>query len=150
MQYELTEDQKLIRDTAREFAEKHVREGVLERDEKCAFPHHLVDQLAELGFMGMVYPEEYGGSEVDYVSFSCVIEELARWDASLAITLASHTSLCTGHIYEFGSDELKKKYLPDLVSGKVLGGWGLTEPGAGSDASGTKKLLLFWRAMSGY
>tara|TARA_B100000674_G_C37948958_1_gene966323 strand:+ start:242 stop:1390 length:1149 start_codon:yes stop_codon:yes gene_type:complete len=138
MQYELTEDQKLIRDTAREFAEKHVREGVLERDEKCTFPHRLVEQLAELGFMGMVYPEQYGGSEVDYVSFSCVIEELARWDASLAITVASHTSLCTGHIYEFGSDELKNKYLPDLVSGKVLGGWGLTEPGAGSDASGTK------------
>lgn len=138
MQFDLTEDQKLIRDTAREFAEKHVREGVLERDEKCIFPHDLVEQLAELGFMGMVYPEEFGGSEVDYVSFACVIEELARWDASLAITVASHTSLCTGHIYEFASEELKKKYLPGLVSGKVLGGWGLTEPGAGSDASGTK------------
>ena len=80
MQYELTEDQKLIRDTAREFAEKHVREGVLERDEKCAFPHHLVEQLAELGFMGMVYPEEYGGSEVDYVSF---LASLKNWQGGI-------------------------------------------------------------------
>jgi len=138
MDFHLTEDQKMIRDMVRDFAKKYVEPGVLERDQEGRFPMELIGSLSELGLMGMVYPEEYGGADTDTVSFALAIEELARYDASLAITVASHTSLCTGHIFQFGSQHLKDKYLPDLVSGKKLGGWGLTEPGAGSDASGTK------------
>jgi len=138
MEFELTEDQKMIRDTAREFAQKRVAPGVLERDASGEFPHDLIEELSELGLMGMIHPEEYGGFDADNVSYALVIEELARHDASLAITVASHTSLGTGHIALFGSDELKKKYLPDLVTGKKLAGWGLTEPGSGSDAAGMK------------
>lgn len=138
MEFELTEDQKMIRDTAREFAQKRVAPGVLERDASGEFPHDLIEELSELGLMGMIHPEEYGGFDADNVSYALVVEELARHDASLAITVASHTSLGTGHIALFGSDELKKKYLPDLVTGKKLAGWGLTEPGSGSDAAGMK------------
>ncbi len=138
MHFELSDDQKMIRDTARDFASKYVAPGAIERDQSGKFPMDLVGQLAELGLMGMVYPEKYGGAEADTISFALVIEELARHDASLAITVASHTSLCTGHIAAFASEQLKDKYMPDLVSGTKLGGWGLTEPGAGSDASGTR------------
>ncbi len=138
MNFELTEDQRMIRDTVKEFAVRKVAPGVLERDEKGEFPHALVQELGEMGLMGMVHPEEYGGGGVDNVSYALAIEELARYDASLAITLASHTSLGTGHIAYFGDEEIKQKYLPDLTSGKKLAGWGLTEPGSGSDASGMK------------
>ncbi len=138
MNFELTEDQKMIRDMVRDFAKKHVAPGVLQRDQTGEFPRDLINQLGELGLMGMVYPEEYGGSSADTVSYALAIEELARYDASLAITVASHTSLGTGHLAMYGSEELKKKYLPDMVSGKRLAGWGLTETGSGSDASGMK------------
>ncbi len=140
MDFQLTEDQKMIRDMVQDFAKRHVEPGVLERDQECRFPKELVGSLGELGLMGMVYPEEYGGAAADTVSFTLAIEEIARYDASLAITVGSHTSLCTGHIFNFASKALKDKYLPDLVSGKKLGGWGLTEPGAGSDASGTRTI----------
>ncbi|MBW7877255.1 MAG: acyl-CoA dehydrogenase [Candidatus Cloacimonetes bacterium] len=142
MNFELTEDQKMIRDMVRDFARKHVAPGVLERDQNGTFPRDLINQLGELGLMGMVYPEEYGGSAADTVSYALAIEELARYDASLAITVASHTSLGTGHLAMYGSDELKKKYLPDMVSGKRLAGWGLTETGSGSDASGMKTTAI--------
>ncbi|PCJ18422.1 MAG: acyl-CoA dehydrogenase [Candidatus Cloacimonadota bacterium] len=138
MNFELTEDQKMIQDMVRDFAKKYVEPGILERDTSMEFPHDIVAQLAEHGLMGMVYPEEYGGTGVDTISFALAIEELARHDGSLALTVASHTSLCTGHIFQFGSKELKDKYMPDLVSGTKLGGWGLTEAGSGSDASGMK------------
>ncbi|MCJ8344226.1 acyl-CoA dehydrogenase family protein, partial [bacterium] len=138
MNFELTEDQKMIQDMVRDFAKKYVAPGILERDTSMEFPHDLVAKLAEQGLMGMVYPEEYGGAGVDTISFALAIEELARYDGSLALTVASHTSLCTGHIAQFASQELKDKYMPDLVSGKKLGGWGLTEAGSGSDASGMK------------
>lgn len=138
LNFDLTEDQKLIRDSVRDFVEQLVKPTVIKRDETCLFPHEIVEQLAELGFMGMVHPEEYGGGGVDYVSFALAIEEIARWDASLALTVASHTSLCSGHIALAGSHEQKSKYLTQLTSGKKLGGWGLTEPGSGSDASNMK------------
>ncbi|MCO4782458.1 MAG: acyl-CoA dehydrogenase family protein [Candidatus Cloacimonetes bacterium] len=138
MNFELTEDQKMIRDMVRDFAKKYVEPGILDRDASMEFPHDLVAQLADQGLMGMVYPEEYGGAGVDTISFALAIEELARYDGSLALTVASHTSLCTGHIAQFGSKELKDKYMPDLVSATKLGGWGLTEAGSGSDASGMK------------
>lgn len=138
LSFDLTDDQKMIRDSVRDLVERIVKPTVLQRDETCQFPHQIVKEFAEMGFLGMVYPEEYGGSNVDYVSFALAIEEIARWDASLALTVASHTSLCSGHIAQAGTHEQKVKYLTQLSSGKKLGGWGLTEPGSGSDASNMK------------
>lgn len=138
LSFDLTEDQELIRDSARDFTQQFVKPGVMERDEKKEFPHNLVKQLGEMGLMGMVHPEEYGGSGADAVSFALVLEEIARWDASLALTVASHTSLCSAHIAIAGTHEQKQRFLTPLAEGTVLGGWGLTEPGSGSDASGMK------------
>ena len=138
LSFELGEEHELIQQSVRDFAERHVAPGVIERDMACEFPRELVNQLAEMGLMGMYHPEEYGGGGTDTISFAIALEEIARWDASLALTLASHTSLCSGHIELAGSDEQKKKYLTPLASGETLGGWGLTEPGSGSDASQMK------------
>lgn len=138
MSFDLTEDQELIRDSARDFTEQYVQPGVMERDASKEFPHELVQQLGEMGLMGMVHPEEYDGAGADAVSFALVLEEIGRWDASLALTVASHTSLCSAHIALAGTHEQKNRYLRPLAQGEVLGGWGLTEPGSGSDASGMK------------
>jgi alkylation response protein AidB-like acyl-CoA dehydrogenase len=138
LSFDLTEDQELIRDSARDFTEQFVAPGVMERDESKEFPHQLVQQLGEMGLMGMVHPEEYGGAGADAVSFALVLEELGRWDASLALTVASHTSLCSAHIAQAGTHDQKLKFLTPLTQGEVLGGWGLTEPGSGSDASDMK------------
>jgi alkylation response protein AidB-like acyl-CoA dehydrogenase len=143
LSFDLTEDQELIRESAQEFTEQYVAPGVIERDESKEFPHELVAQLGEMGLMGMIHPEEYGGAGADAVSFALVLEEIARWDASLALTVASHTSLCSAHIALAGTDDQKRKYLTPLTQGKVLGGWGLTEPGSGSDASGMKTTAVF-------
>lgn len=136
--FDLTEDQIMIRDTARDFTERFIAPGVIERDMKAEFPHELVSELAEMGLMGIIHPEQYGGGGADSVSFALALEEIARWDASLALTVASHTSLCSAHIALAGNDAQKQKYLTQLATGEVLGGWGLTEPGSGSDASGMK------------
>ena len=136
MNLELTEDQKMIQESIRRFAESEVKPRAAELDEKCEFPWSAVKGLSELGMMGMFVETEYGGSGLDYVSGTIAIEEIARHDASLALTLASHNSLCIGHIRVAGSEEQKKKWLPDLAAGKKLGAWGLTEPNSGSDASG--------------
>src|SRR5699024_5320869 len=109
-----------------------------ERDAAKKFPHDLVKKVAEQGLMGMVYDEKYGGGGIDHISFCLAIEEIARWDASLALTVASHTSLASGHIALAGTEEQKEKYLTPLAKGKKLGAWCLTEPGSGSDASGMK------------
>lgn len=142
LSFDLSEDQQMIRDSVRDFAERYVAPGVIERDEKKAFPHDLVKKLAGQGLMGIVHDTEYGGAGIDHVSFTLAIEEIARWDASLALTVASHTSLCSGHIALAGSHEQKKKYLTPLAQGEVLGGWCLTEPGSGSDASGMKTTAI--------
>ncbi len=138
LSFDLSEEHQLIQQSVREFAERHVAPGVIERDMACEFPHDLINQLAEMGLMGMYHPEEYGGGGTDVVSFTIALEEIARWDASLALTMASHNSLCGGHIALAGTDEQKRKYLTPLASGEALGGWGLTEPGSGSDASQMK------------
>jgi alkylation response protein AidB-like acyl-CoA dehydrogenase len=138
LSFDLTEDQKMIRESVRDFVERHVKDGVIERDETCEFPHEIVKELGEMGLMGMVHDEKYGGGGVGHVAFALALEEIARWDASLALTVASHTSLCSGHIAIAGTDAQKEKYLTQLTSGEVLGGWGLTEPGSGSDASNMK------------
>jgi alkylation response protein AidB-like acyl-CoA dehydrogenase len=136
--FDLSEDHHLIRESIRDFVEQRVAPTVMERDESCSFPHDIVNELAEMGMMGIYHPEKYGGGGTDTISFTLALEEIARWDASLALTVASHTSLCTSHIAIAGSEDQKMKYMPQLTSGKVLGGWALTEPGSGSDASSMK------------
>lgn len=138
MQFELSEEQKQIKMSVREFAEAEIAPNVMEWDESQHFPIELKPKLAELGLMGVIFPEEYGGAGMGYVEYATIIEELSRVDGSVGISVAAHNSLCSNHIYQFGTEEQKKKFLTPLASGERLGAWGLTEPGAGSDASGTK------------
>lgn len=133
---DLSENQIMIRDTIRDFAEKHVRPVIMENDESQKFPMDLMRKLGELGFLGMLVKEEYGGAGLGYVEFAITIEELARVDPSVALSVAAHNGLCTNHINRFGNEVQKKKYLPDLTSGKKIGAWGLTESVSGSDAGG--------------
>jgi alkylation response protein AidB-like acyl-CoA dehydrogenase len=136
--FDLTEEQQLVRRTVRDFAEQKVQPVAEELDREHRFPYDLVAELAELGLMGMPIPEEHGGGGSDTVSYAIAIEELTRIDSSVAITVAAHTSLGTMPIYLFGNDEQKGRWLPDLASGKKLAAFGLTEPGAGSDASAAR------------
>ncbi len=138
MNFELSEDQIMIRDTVRAFAQKEIAPYAGEWDEEEKFPRHIFDALGTLGMMGMNIPEAYGGSDLDYVSSAIVVEEIARHCGSCALTVASHNSLCSGHILLAGTEEQKQRFLTELTSGTALGAWGLTEPGSGSDASGMK------------
>lgn len=140
--FELTEDHQMIRDSVREFVERHVAPTVIERDAKKEFPHEIVKMLADQGLLGIYHEEKYGGAGFDTISFCLALEEIARWDASLALTVASHTSLGTGHIALAGNHDQKMKYMPDLTSGKKLAAWCLTEPGSGSDSSGLKTMAV--------
>ena len=135
MDFELTDDQRRIRDAAREFAAAELGDKIAPYDERQEFPHDIVARLGPLGFMGVLVPEEYGGAALDYVSYALIVEELNRGDASVGITMWAHNSLCTNHIALFGSPEQKRRWLPRLAGGEVLGAWGLTEPGSGSDAA---------------
>lgn len=138
MDFKLSEEQQLIRGSIRDFTERYVAPGVKERDANKEFPHEIIQKLAEQGYMGMIHPPKYGGAGIDHISFCLAIEEIARWDASLALTVASHTSLGSGHLALAGTDKQKKKYLTPLAKGEKLAAWCLTEPGSGSDASGLK------------
>jgi alkylation response protein AidB-like acyl-CoA dehydrogenase len=138
MNFDLTEEQQQIKSSVREFAEGEIAAHVREWDETQHFPVELVPKLAAQGFMGVIFPEEYGGAGMGYVEYVTIIEELSRVDGSVGISVAAHNSLCSNHIYMFGNEEQKRKYLAPLASGERLGAWGLTEPGAGSDASGTR------------
>ena len=122
----------------REFAEAEIAPHVMEWDETQHFPIELKPKLAELGLMGVLFPEEYGGAGMGYVEYATIIEELSRVDGSVGISIAAHNSLCSNHIYQYGNEAQKQKYLVPLARGERLGAWGLTEPGAGSDASGTR------------
>jgi len=133
--FDLTPEQQQIRDVAREFARAELGDKIAPFDERHEFPHEIVTKLGPLGFLGALVGEEFGGAGLDYVSYALIVEELCRGDASIGITMWAHNSLCTNHIATFGSSEQKRKYLPPLASGQVLGAWGLTEPGAGSDAA---------------
>ena len=135
---ELTENQILIRDTIKDFAQKKIKPKVMEWDEAQHFPMEIFRELGELGFMGIIFPEKYGGAGLGYVDFVIAIEELGKVDPSISLSVAAHNGLCTNHIFRFANEELKRKYLPDLVSGKKIGAWGLTEPSSGSDAAGMK------------
>jgi alkylation response protein AidB-like acyl-CoA dehydrogenase len=138
MQFDLNEEQQQIKQSVREFAEGEIAPHVREWDETQHFPVELVPKLAAQGFMGVIFPEEYGGAGLGYVEYVTIIEELSRVDGSVGISIAAHNSLCSNHIYMFGTEEQKQKFLVPLARGEKLGAWGLTEPGAGSDASGTR------------
>jgi short-chain 2-methylacyl-CoA dehydrogenase len=136
--FDLSEEHELIRGTVRELATQRIAPIAEELDREHRFPYEIVAELAELGLMGIPVPEEYGGSGGDTLSYAIAIEELTRVDSSVAITVAAHTSLGTMPILLYGSEEQKREWVPDLASGKRLAAFGLTEPGAGSDAGATK------------
>lgn len=127
-----------ITEMARDFATQYIKPHVMEWDEKQEFPIHIFHEMGQLGLMGVVVPEEYGGSGLGYLEYKAVIEEIAKVCGSIGLSLAAHNSLCTGHILAFGNEEQKHKYLPKLASGEWLGAWGLTEPNTGSDAGNMK------------
>lgn len=145
---ELTDNQIIIRNTIREFAEKIIRPVIMDYDESQKFPMEIMKQLGELGFLGILVPEEYGGAGLGYIDYAIIIEELSRVDPSIGLSVAAHNGLCTNHINRFGNEAQKKKYLPDLASGKKIGAWGLTESFSGSDAAGLKSFAVkegnFW------
>jgi alkylation response protein AidB-like acyl-CoA dehydrogenase len=138
MDFELTEEQQMMRKMVRDFAEKEIRPIAREIDAKEAFPWEVIHKMAALGLLGLPIPEEYGGSGADTISYAIAVEEVSRVSGSIGITLAAHTSLGTYPIWRFGSEEQKKKYLPHLASGQGLAAFGLTEPEAGSDAAAVK------------
>jgi short-chain 2-methylacyl-CoA dehydrogenase len=138
MNFDLTDEQKNIQRLARDFANREVKPVAEELDRTKSFPYEIVGKLAELGLMGMPFPEEYGGAGADNVSYALAIEELGRIDSSVAITVAAHTSLGTFPIYQFGSEAQKQQFLPDLCAGRKLWSFGLTEPEAGSDAGNVR------------
>lgn len=142
MNFELNEEQQQIKMSVREFAESEIKPHVMEWDESQHFFEELRPQLAELGLMGILFPEEYGGAGMGYVEYATIIEELGRVDGSVGLSVAAHNSLCSNHIYQFGTEEQKQKYLVPLAKGESFGAWGLTEAQAGSDASGTRTTAI--------
>src|SRR5690554_693840 len=134
MNFEYTENQKLIAQTVRDFAEKHIRPYVMEWDETQHFPIDTLRELGKLGLMGILIPEEYGGAGLSYFEYITALIELGRVDSSLTLSVAAHNSLCTNHIFKFGNEEQRKRWIPKLASGEWIGAWGLTEPNTGSDA----------------
>jgi alkylation response protein AidB-like acyl-CoA dehydrogenase len=136
--FSLTEEQRAIQETAREFARREVDPIVEEIDEKQKFPFDVMKKAGELGFLGILFPEEYGGAGLGYVEYVIVITELSRIDPSVGISVAAHNSLCTNHIFKFGNEEQRRRWVTPLASGEKIGAWSLTEPGAGSDAAGTR------------
>jgi alkylation response protein AidB-like acyl-CoA dehydrogenase len=140
--FHFTEEQDLLRSTIREFAESEIRPNMMEWDEKQEFPWDAVKQLAELGLMGIMFPEKYGGAGLGYIEYALSVEELSRVCGSVGLTVAAHNGLCGNHMYLFGSEEQKQKYLVPLAKGEWVGAWSLTEPTAGSDAGGTRTVAV--------
>jgi len=138
--FSLTDEQQQLQRTVRDFAQSEIAPYVMEWDEASRFPAELIPKLAELGLLGIIFPEKYGGAGLGYIEYAIAIEELARVDGSVALIVAAHNSLCTNHIYKFGTEAQRQKYVVPLAQGKKLGCWSLTEPEAGSDAGGTRTL----------
>lgn len=136
MNFQFSEEQQLIAESARDFAEQYIRPHIMEWDETQHFPLEVLKKAGEMGFMGIFIPEEYGGSGLGYHEYVAIIEEIAKVDPSIGLSVAAHNSLCTGHIFYFGNEEQKQKWLPKLASGEWIGAWGLTEHNTGSDAGG--------------
>ena len=142
MDFSFTDEQQQLRRSVRGFAETEIAPHAMEWDEASQFPVELIPMLAEMGFLGVIFPEQYGGAGLGYIEYATVIEELARVDGSVGLIVAAHNSLCTNHIYKFGNEEQRQKYVVPLAQGKKLGCWSLTEPGAGSDAGGTRTVAV--------
>jgi len=142
VEFSLTQEQQHLRRSVREFAEGEIAPHVMEWDEASHFPMEIMPQMAEMGLLGVIFPEEYGGAGLGYIEYALAIEELARVDGSVGLIVAAHNSLCSNHIFKFGTEAQKKKYLVPLASGKAIGAWSLTEPEAGSDAGGTRTTAM--------
>ena len=142
MDFEFTDEQVQLRRHVREFAEAEIAPHVLEWDENQIFPLDVIKKCGELGFLGVIFPEDLGGSGLSYIDYSIIIEELARVDPSVGLIVAAHNSLCTNHIYTAGNDEQRQKYISKLATGEWIGCWSLTEPEAGSDAAGTRSTAV--------
>jgi alkylation response protein AidB-like acyl-CoA dehydrogenase len=138
MNFESSELTQQVAQTARDFALQHIKPHLMEWDESQEFPVHIFKQLGELGLMGVLVPEEYGGSGLSYFEYNAAIQELAKVCGSIGLSMAAHNSLCTGHIMLFGNEEQKRRYLPKLATAEFIGAWGLTEPNTGSDAGNMK------------
>ncbi|MCU7517513.1 MAG: acyl-CoA dehydrogenase, partial [Ignavibacteria bacterium] len=134
--FELTEEQQAIRQTIRDFAEDSIKPFVMRYDESQEHPAPIFNALGDMGFLGILVPEEDGGAGLGYVEYAIVVEEIARVDPSVALSVAAHNGLCTNHINLFANSRQKASYLKELAEGKKLGAWGLTEPASGSDAAG--------------
>jgi alkylation response protein AidB-like acyl-CoA dehydrogenase len=136
MNFEYNETQSMIAESIRDFAEQHIRPNIMEWDESQFFPVDLFKKLGEMGYMGVIVPEEYGGSGLGYHEYITVVEEISKVDPSIGLSVAAHNSLCTNHILQFGNEEQKRKWLPKLATAEFIGAWGLTEHNTGSDAGG--------------
>jgi alkylation response protein AidB-like acyl-CoA dehydrogenase len=142
MEFDMTEEQQQVKQAVREFAEAEIRPHVMEWDESQHFPREMFCKMGELGLSGVIFPEEYGGAGMGYVEYVTVIEEISRIDGSIGLSVAAHNSLCTNHIFQYGTEDQKKRYVTPLAAGQKLGAWALTEPGSGSDASGMKTTAI--------
>ncbi|MCI4397860.1 MAG: acyl-CoA dehydrogenase family protein [Acidobacteria bacterium] len=138
MEFEFTQEQRVLRETIRSFAEEQILPHVREWDAQAHFPKETLLELGKMGILGIIFPEAYGGAAMSYVDYVIIVEELSRVDPSIGIAVAAHNSLCCNHIYMQGTEEQKKKYLAPLASGHKIGAWALTEPGSGSDAVGMR------------
>jgi alkylation response protein AidB-like acyl-CoA dehydrogenase len=136
--FALSPEQRAIQETVRDFARREIDPLVEEIDEAQKYPREVMAKLGELGFLGIIFPEEYGGAGLGYVEYVIVVTELSAIDPSVGISVAAHNSLCSNHIYKFGNDAQRRRWLVPLASGKKIGAWSLTEPNAGSDAGGTR------------
>ncbi len=138
MDFQLTEEQVSIRDMVRDFAGKEIEPVVMKYDERKEFPEEIIKKLGELGLLGIIYPESYGGAGMGYIEYATILEELSAVDPSVGLIVAAHNSLGSMHIFTFGNEAQKQKYMPRLLSGETLSAWALTEPGSGSDAKALK------------
>jgi hypothetical protein len=142
MDFLLNEEQQHLQKMVRDFAEREIRPNVMKWDEACEFPLSTIKELGKLGLLGIIFPTEYGGAGMGYIEYATAIEELSRVDGSVGIIVAAHTSLGSNHIFLAGNEEQKRKYIPKLATGEFIGAWGLTEPGAGSDAGSARTTAL--------
>ncbi len=138
MDFQLNEEQEQLKKGVREFAEREILPHVMEWDEASHFPLEIVKEMGRLGLMGVIFPQEYGGSGLGYIEYATAIEELSRVDGSVGIIMAAHTSLASNHIFIAGTEEQRLRYIPKLATGEFIGAWGLTEPGSGSDAGSAR------------
>ncbi len=148
MNFDLTEEQISMRNMVREFAAEEITPHVMEYDETKTFPQHLIGKMGELGLLGIIFPEEYGGAGMGYIEYALAVEEISAADPSIGLTVAAHNSLGTNHIFTYASEEQRRKFIPPLLTGKTLAAWALTEPSGGSDAFGLKSIARkegrFW------